>query len=64
MKPTYLYHKSEEPRIFDADTDDMQALHEAGWRDSPDAAMAISEAPEGSGNENPDDKPVTRKGKA
>lgn len=33
--PTYLFHKTEGMRLFDADTEDMKSLHEAGWGDTP-----------------------------
>lgn len=43
MKPTWLYHKTEPAMIFDADTDDMAALHEAGWLESP-AYLVVAES--------------------
>ncbi|MEE9905543.1 MAG: hypothetical protein K4305_08995 [Chlorobium sp.] len=34
-QPTYLFHKTEGMKLFDAASDDMKALRLAGWCDSP-----------------------------
>lgn len=34
---TWLYHRAEKPKVFDTEIDDMDALHDAGWRDTPSA---------------------------
>lgn len=34
---TWLYHRAQKPRVFDTEIDDMDALHEHGWRDTPSA---------------------------
>lgn len=75
MRPTYLFHKTAGMKLFNANAENMRALHDAGWRDSPDAAAAVEEKPlnideeasapaqEAHPDTKPEPKPKTRKRK-
>jgi hypothetical protein len=34
-KPTFLFHPTHGAQLFDAEVENMKALHEEGWSDSP-----------------------------
>jgi hypothetical protein len=39
---TWLYHPEKGAKVFDSDVDDMQALDETGWKDTPAAFEDIA----------------------
>lgn len=38
----WLYHRAQPARIFNTATDDIDDLHDDGWRDTPDKAAAVT----------------------